>query len=145
MWTIVNLVLSFSAVIIALYATVLSRTQGDYGVILTPFATFIAAKQQPELYREMLMNVFLFLPIGLTLSNALPQKWHLWLRIGFTTFIGCVISAGIECAQYNYALGIAEVDDVICNTLGTFIGSTSLLIACVAKAVREKIRTRTLR
>ena len=42
----------------------------------------------------MLMNVFLFFPLGLTLSNALPRKWHRWGRIAFTTLIGCILGAG---------------------------------------------------
>ena len=124
-----NFVLFCAAVIAILYATILNRTPGNYELILTPFATFTAAQQQPELYREMLMNVFLFFPLGLTLSNALPQKWHRWGRIILTTLIGCILSAGIEYAQYRCALGLAETDDVICNTLGAFIGSNSLLMA----------------
>lgn len=135
-----NFVLFCAAVIAILYATILTRTPGSYELILTPFATFTAALQQPELYREMLMNVFLFFPLGLTLSNALPRKWHRWLRIALTTLIGCAFSAGIEYAQYRYALGMAEVDDVICNTLGVFIGSTSLLIAPAIEKSRERVR-----
>ena len=137
-WTMANFVLFCAAVIAILYATILNRTPGNYELILTPFATFTAAQQQPELYREMLMNVFLFFPLGLTLSNALPRKWHRWLRIILTTLIGCILSAGIEYAQYRYALGMAEVDDVICNTLGAFIGSTSLLIAHAIEKSRER-------
>ena len=138
--SIINAVLCPITVLIILYATVLTRTLGSYELILTPFATFTAALQQPELYREMLMNIFLFFPLGLTLSNALPQKWHRWLRIALTTLIGCILSAGIEYAQYRYALGMAEVDDVICNTLGAFIGSTSLLIAHAIEKSRERVR-----
>ena len=138
--SIINAVLCSITALIILYATILTRTSGDYEFILTPFAAFIAAQQQPELYREMLMNVFLFFPLGLTLSNALPQKWHRWGRIALTTLIGCVFSAGIEYAQYRYALGMAEVDDVICNTLGAFIGSTSLLIAHAIEKSRERVR-----
>ena len=123
-----------------LYTTILTRAPGDYELILTPFATFTAARQQPELYREMLMNVFLFFPLGLTLSNALPRRWYRWLRIILTTLVGCALSAGIEYAQYRYALGTAEVDDVICNTLGAFIGSTSLLIAHAIEKSRERVR-----
>ena len=139
-WTMANFVLFCAAVIAILYATILNRTPGNYELILTPFATFTAAQQQPELYREMLMNVFLFFPLGLTLSNALPRKWHRWLRIILTTLIGCILSAGIEYAQYRYALGLAETDDVICNTLGAFIGSTSLLIAHAIEKHRERVR-----
>ena len=135
-----NFVLFCAAVIAILYATILNRTPGNYELILTPFATFTAAQQQPELYREMLMNVFLFFPLGLTLSNALPRKWHRWLRIILTTLVGCALSAGIEYAQYRCALGLAETDDMICNTLGAFIGSTSLLIAHAIEKHRERVR-----
>lgn len=138
--SIINAVLCPITVLIILYATVLTRTPGSYELILTLFATFTAALQQPELYREMLMNIFLFFPLGLTLSNALPQKWHRWLRIALTTLIGCILSAGIEYAQYRYALGMAEVDDVICNTMGAFIGSTPLLIAHAIEKSRERVR-----
>lgn len=137
---LLNTALACAAAFIILYATILTRAPGDYELILTPFATFTAALQQPELYRAMLMNVFLFFPLGLTLSNALPQKWHRWLRIILTTLVGCALSAGIEYAQYRCALGLTETDDVICNTLGAFTGSTSLLIAHAIEKYRERVR-----
>ena len=137
---LLNTALACAAAFIILYATILTRTPGVSAVILAPFASLTSARVQPELYREMLMNVFLFFPLGLTLSNALPQKWHRWGRIILTTLVGCILSAGIEYAQYRYALGMAEVDDVICNTLGAFIGSTSLLIARAIEKSRERVR-----
>ena len=139
-WTMANFVLFCAAVIAILCATILNRTPGNYELILTPFAALTAARIQPELYREMLMNIFLFFPLGLTLSNALPRKWHRWLRIILTTLVGCALSAGIEYAQYRCALGLAETDDVICNTLGAFTGSTSLLIAHAIEKYRERVR-----
>ena len=139
-WRWGNLVLVLLITAAILYATLFSRAEGSTGLILTPFAALTAARVQPELYREMLMNVFLFFPLGLTLSNALPRKWHRWLRIILTTLVGCALSAGIEYAQYRYALGLAETDDVICNTLGAFIGSTSLLIAHAIEKYRERVR-----
>ncbi len=139
-WAAINAVIFSLSTAVVLYATILNRTPGDYEVVLTPFATFTATRQQPELYREMLMNVFLFFPLGLTLSNALPQKWYRWSRIILAMLIGCILSAGIEYAQYRYALGTAEVDDVICNTLGAFIGSTSLLIAHAIEKRKERVR-----
>lgn len=138
-WRWGNLVLVLLITAAILYATLFSRAEGSAGLILAPFASLTAARQQPEIYREMLMNVFLFFPLGLTLSNALPRKWHRWIRIILTTLVGCALSAGIEYAQYRYALGMAEVDDVICNTLGAFIGSTSLLITPVIEKYRERV------
>ena len=137
---LLNTALACAAVFIILYATILTRTPGVSEAILTPFASLTAALQQPELYREMLMNIFLFFPLGLTLSNALPRKWHRWLRIILTTLVGCALSAGIEYAQYRCALGLAETDDVICNTLGAFLGATSLLAAHAIEKSRERVR-----
>ena len=133
-----NICLFCAATIVILYATILTRTPGVSEAILTPFASLTAARQQPELYREMLMNVFLFFPLGLTLSNALPRKWHHWSRIILTTLVGCIFSAGIEYAQYRYALGLAETDDVICNTLGAFLGAASLLAAHAIEKHKER-------
>ena len=138
-WRCGNLILAALMTAAILYATLFSRAEGSTGLILTPFASLTAARIQPEIYREMLMNVFLFFPLGLTLSNALPRKWHRWGRIALTTLVGCALSAGIEYAQYRYALGLAETDDVICNTLGAFIGSTSLLIAPAIEKYRERV------
>lgn len=137
-WRWGNLALVLLITDAILYATLFSRAEGGTGLILAPFAALTAARIQPEIYREMLMNVFLFFPLGLTLSNALPQKWHRWGRIILTALVGCILSAGIEYAQYRYALGMAEVDDVICNTLGAFIGSTSLLIAHAIEKHKER-------
>lgn len=135
---LLNTALACAAAFIILYTTILTRTPGVPAVILTPFAALAAARQQPELYREMLMNVFLFFPLGLTLSNALPRKWHRWGRIILTTLIGCILSAGIEYAQYRCALGLAETDDVICNTLGAFLGAASLLAAHAIEKYKER-------
>ncbi len=140
-WAAINAIIFSLSTVVILYATIMGRTSGDYELILMPFSTFTAARQQSELYREMLMNVFLFFPLGLTLSNALPRKWRRWVRVILTTLIGCISSIGIERAQYRYALGMAETDDVICNTLGAFTGSGSLLIAYAVEKFRAPKRT----
>ena len=137
-WRCGNLVLVLLITAAILYATLFSRAEGGTGLILTPFASLTAVRQQPELYREMLMNVFLFFPLGLTLSNALPRKWHRWGRIILTTLVGCALSAGVEYAQYRCALGLAETDDVICNTLGAFLGAASLLAAHAIEKHKER-------
>lgn len=141
-WRTGNCVLLIASAAIVIYTTLLSRTSGSYKVILAPFDALTAARQQPELYREMLMNVFLFFPLGMTLSNALPRKWHRWGRIALTTLVGCILSAGIEYAQYRYALGMAEADDVICNTLGAFVGALSLVASYFfRRAIQHTIDT----
>ena len=139
-WAAINKVLFFLSTAVVLYTTLLTRTSGGYEVVLTPFAAIAAARVQPELYREMLMNVFLFFPLGLTLSNALPRRWNYRRRIGVTTLASCLLSAGIEYAQYRFSLGMAETDDVLCNTLGALLGAASLLAAHAIESHKERAR-----
>lgn len=120
---IVTLIISLAAII---YLTLYHRREGEYDVILTPFHSFIEAQIQPEMYRSMLMNVFLFEPLGLSLSGLLPKKWY---SLAITVVVGMLFSIGIEAAQFYYGLGRCEVDDVIMNTLGCAIGMVPVILA----------------
>lgn len=120
---IVTLIISLAAII---YLTLYHRGESEYDVILTPFHSFIEAQIQPELYRSMLMNVFLFEPLGLSLSGLLPKKWY---SLAITVVVGMLFSIGIEAAQFYYGLGRCEVDDVIMNTLGCAIGMVPVILA----------------
>ena len=132
-----NAVLSCLIMIVILYVTIFTRTPGVYQVNLRPLSTLAAAQEQPELYREMLMNIFLFFPLGLTLSNALPRKLRLGMRIGITTFTGFLLSVGVELTQYVCSIGMAETDDVICNTMGAFLGAASLWVGYEFENIRK--------
>ena len=118
-WRLANGILFVGMVAVILYMTVYTRGEGTSETILRPFQSFQEAKIQPELYRSMLMNVFLFVPIGLSLPFVLGKG-----RIPefFTVLAALAFTAGIEYLQYRYALGWCEVDDVIMNTLGAAAG-----------------------
>lgn len=62
---------------------------------------------------QNLQNIVFFIPFGLfhPLTN--------WKKVAITAI---VYSTLIEVVQYVGGFGLAEVDDVICNTLGTLIG-----------------------
>ena len=79
----------------------------------------------------MLMNVFLFQPIGLVLPNLLPKKAH---PVFVTVVFAMLLSIGVEAAQFHYQLGRCEIDDVIMNTLGAAIGAAACgLVRILAK------------
>ena len=122
-WQTINVMLTGGATLVVLYTTVWNRPVGTYEAVLRPLAALVQAREQPELYREMLMNVFLFFPLGLTLSNALSRKLRLWMRIGVTTLAGFLLSVGVELTQYVCSVGMAETDDVIHNVLGALTGA----------------------
>lgn len=147
-WTVAMLLFRGKArVIISVIAAVLSfgliclltvhgRTRGDGNELsLIPFISFANAKIQPELYRSMYMNMLLFLPLGLSLPFALQGKIKHCVLISIA--IGFLISVGVEAVQYLFCLGRCETDDVIMNTLGVLIGTTSFLLCSLAAKSRK--------
>lgn len=126
-WKAINIFIVFGMLGIIGVVTLSSRSGSGQEIILKPFRFLQEARTQPELYRSMLMNVFLFFPLGLTLPYALPEKWNRKALISI--LFAMVLSIGIEFTQYYFHLGRAETDDVICNTLGCAIGTLSFCIA----------------
>ncbi len=126
-WKLINGVIFIGGTFIIILMTVNSRDADVYQVVLRPFASFVEARIQPEMYRSMLMNIFLFFPVGLSLPYVLPEKWNYKVLIAI---LGALIfSMTIEYIQYHYHLGRAETDDVLCNTLGAFIGTLSYTLS----------------
>ena len=126
-WKISNILINVGILGVMAIVTLTARSGSASELILMPFHSFIEARIQPELYRSMLMNVFLFFPLGLTLPYALPEKWN--RKVLLSILFAMVLSIGIEFTQYHFHLGRAETDDVICNTLGCAIGTISYLLA----------------
>ena len=62
---------------------------------------------------QNLQNILFFMPFGF----LCPLKK--WSSVLFTAAIFSIL---IEAIQYIGGFGLAEVDDVICNTLGALIG-----------------------
>ncbi len=119
----------FLAVSIGLiiYITFANRDVTINSVQLQPFYSFELAKANPEMYRTMLMNVLLFVPLGIFLSDIISKRIPFFLRILITVFTGILISIGIEFLQYRFSLGKCEIDDIFCNSLGVLFGSTTLI------------------
>lgn len=64
-------------------------------------------------------NILLFVPIGI----LLPLRWPRLDRPGIVTLITACLSAAIEVTQFLMNTGrVAQLDDVIFNTLGGVIG-----------------------
>ena len=72
---------------------------------------------RPELLVENIMNVAVFIPVGLLLGVAF--KHMTWWK---ALLIGCSISVTIEALQFCFMKGFSELDDVMHNTLGCIFG-----------------------
>ena len=90
-----------------------------------PFHSYraVIAGENKEILRSNFMNVILFYPAGLFACELLPKNWNLAKRVILVAVLFALVSAGIEFCQYHFALGQAEVDDVIHNALGALIGA----------------------
>lgn len=107
-------------------STVIFRTTGatrQYD--FHPFWSY----DRPDLLIENIMNVIVFIPIGMILGSLLRVKGS-WL---VALLIGCGISVTIESLQFFLMRGFSELDDVMHNTLGCLTGW------CMVKGSRIKV------
>lgn len=83
-----------------------------------PFWSYKAIEAgRVELLAENIMNVMVFVPVGLFLGIGIPRlKW------GYALLIGFCLSSSIEILQFVFKKGFSETDDVMHNTLGCMIG-----------------------
>lgn len=101
-------------------STVIYRTVAErfVGYSFTPFWSYNAIKEgRTELLTENIMNVVVFVPVGLLMGIAF--KYIKWWQV---LLIGAFISISIEVLQFILKKGFSELDDVMHNTLGCMIG-----------------------
>ena len=84
-----------------------------------PFWSYKAIEDgRADLLPENIMNVIVFIPIGMILGSLLRVKGSCLIVL----LIGCSISVTIESLQFFFLKGFSEVDDVMHNTVGCLIG-----------------------
>jgi len=117
-----------SAVVLAIYltfvfgSTVFTRDPGQF---MAPnfhlFSGYRAMLASPSYLaaKGIILNMLLLMPIGLLLPIILQKRTFVWpVLAGF----GC--SLAIELMQYVFRCGMFDLDDLLNNTLGVWIGYT---------------------
>ena len=126
-WRPVIALLFLAWLVVIAVATLSDRTPGLIPAEpeLLPFHSYraVMAGGNKEILRSNFMNVILFYPAGLFDCELLPKSWRRAKRVILVALLFALVSAGIEFCQYHFALGQAEVDDVIHNALGALIGA----------------------
>ncbi len=95
-----------------------------------PFETLREGFQQYGIfYIDLLVNIALFIPIGILActDNSRPS-------ILAATGLGMLISFGTELLQYLLGTGILNIDDIMLNFVGVFIGA---IIYHIVKAFQK--------
>lgn len=147
-WKILMAIGTLAAAFLIIYVTVLQRTFGSTSkVILIPFHSYYEyfTGIQTEGLRTVLMNMALFAPVGLFLSELLPHKWKTSKKILVVAVCGFILSVSIEIVQFTFQCGEAETDDVINNTIGALLGGLCVILELwiyqIVKKVLSKLKT----
>lgn len=82
---------------------------------------------------QLVFNIILFIPIGL----LLPLCNDRFKKAVLTILVGFILTVGVETAQYVFAIGVFDVDDIISNVLGTILGY-SISTTCIGVIDKEK-------
>lgn len=87
---------------------------------------------------DAVLNVFLFLPLGL----FLPLLYERYNRISSVALAGFLLSLSVELVQM-FGRGATDINDLITNTVGACLGYCiyKLLSKLIQKELREKFRT----
>ena len=113
-------ILIASYIVVLFYITLFGREKQEMRIFEPLFWEW-----QYRMWKDILMNIALFIPLGILFGN----------RRGI--IIGFLLSVGIEAAQYLFMIGYCEVDDVANNTIGTVIG---VMVAWIWKRNRSEIK-----
>lgn len=83
--------------------------------------------------RNLLGNIVVFIPLGLVIA-ALYNKMK-WRR---ALFVSLLIGVMLESLQVIFRSGIMDIDDVILNSLGVFVGYLLLKLVYEVFGKRKK-------
>lgn len=136
LWRILNGLLCPMFLYLVFWMAVLRRSPGnsERKLLLELFQSIRLRFIQPEQVRLIMLNILVFLPVGLTFSATLPERLHKAARMGLTVAVCMLVSVLIEALQYHYALGTTELDDVIYNTFGGVLGTLPVLFTPARRA-----------
>ena len=97
------------------------------------FWSYVAIQDgRNDLIPVNIMNVVVFVPVGLLLALLLLNKQKT-IKVGLLTILfGFLLSASIEVLQYFLNRGFSELDDVFHNTIGCLIG---FIIVAIFKGI----------
>lgn len=113
-----------------LSATFLGRRESGEGKLnLTLFWCFKRAwtEHSGRHWYYIIGNILLFLPFGFLLPMADPKTGAGWWCVLLISFC---FSAAIEIGQYMTRLGLCELDDIVHNTYGGYLGYQTWVLLC---------------
>lgn len=126
--------LAFSVGLI-LWITLISRYGSGTRAVYAPLWSLKAILEgDRNAYFETAANSLMFIPFGFFLAaSGIMKKKHLMLT-------GIVVPICIEAVQWVCRLGSAELDDVISNAIGMYLGTSLFFIIRCNQGWRVKVK-----
>ncbi len=124
-----------ASVLLMFFVTLVDRSSATRALYLVPFKSFTGIVKVHGIMVALSQacgNILLFLPIGFFLPMV--SRIKPWLSVVFCT----AISLFVELCQLSFRIGVADVDDLIFNTLGGIFGVILFIIAKKALKRYEK-------
>jgi glycopeptide antibiotics resistance protein len=115
-WLLLVIYLLVMAWILLFKLGVQFRYMAEQRINLVPFREVFAANGRLD-RMETLLNVFIFVPMGLYVG-VLFRNWT--LRAKLAVFL--VVSVLFEALQYAFRIGAFDATDLVTNTLGGLLG-----------------------
>lgn len=107
-----RIVLIVISIGIILVMTVLFRTPGSVNGKILIFESFVQMVSDKSTFQSVLNNIWLFVPLGAAVYKRNSKRW----------LVPVGVTLAVETFQLITGMGTFEVADLICNSLGGFIG-----------------------
>lgn len=137
-YSVVSVAFALFYIIVLIYCFFLCRTpetdrsEPNFDPLDVFRVTFCSGYLDYERLVLFFGNIAIFIPLGYLLYHRLNRGW---LRLVLVLF-PVALSSSIEISQYYFAMGHPDVDDIILNVIGFYIGV--LLKALFDKAFNVK-------
>ena len=118
--TFINIIYILSLFIIMRYTLYPTFGRGVQPNVI-PFAKIIdilQTKTLPQIIINILGNIALFIPLGFTLPLRFPER----NTTRQVVLLGMVFSLTVECIQTMLPGRMPDIDDIMLNTFGAFLG-----------------------
>ena len=115
----VLLVLYVLAILTVALFTRRSRTETVLQLELFAAVKSVLMDGSLEELNHMILNVVMFMPLGYLFVQMHPKRLGNFARV---VGIGVLLSTLIEICQLTFRLGNFDVDDILANTTGAFLG-----------------------
>lgn len=143
--TSIGFLIFYALILVYLFYIVRTGSQMGKVINLVPFNNFReyldGTMSLYEGYMYILGNVFVLFPMGFYLRILFPRK-KVFAVLLF--FVPIVVSTFIEWSQYYFDNGICDVDDIMLNCFGFYIGALFVVVIdrlrrCITKGEENGI------